>query len=140
MRYYATEHLKFYPHLILSKPIVQNKGPPCRLSLSKEDSIHFTVFPLCRALIVLVDRFELDALSSDHSDVHDYVGAFQYAREETVLLVRTGDESGLSAPIDFEDVKSQCCPLEFQDLPAGSSDVIRATVSTAVEFITRFFF
>ena len=84
-------------------------------------------------MIILIDRFEPD---TDSPEDCESTNTFKWVHEETLLLVRTGDESGLSAPIEFDCIKSKCRPLEFQGVATVSSDVIRVSIATAVEFVT----
>ena len=102
--------------------------------LLHQDPIHFKNFPLCRALIILIDRFEP---KGKRTNFHERVSIPRKAHVQTVLLLRTGDLSGLSAPIDFEPLRSKCVPLDFQDCTVNSSDIIRVDVATAVNFITE---
>jgi hypothetical protein len=61
-------------------------------------------------------------------------------RTQSVLMVRTGDESFLSRPITFNSVISQCLPLDRDDIPPkGENDieVVRVLLKTAIRFITQ---
>lgn len=51
-----------------------------------------------------------------------------------MLMIMTSDESGLSAPINFESVRSQSLPLSRAD-NADQVDSIRVSLNTAIRFI-----
>ena len=84
----------------------------------------YGLLPLCRALLVILDalpEYTNDDPSLDR-DVHI----------QTVLLVRTGNEDGLSAPIEFDTIMSKSLPLERSD---ADHNVIRVPLSTAITFV-----
>ncbi|MCJ1268446.1 hypothetical protein MMC22_008334 [Lobaria immixta] len=57
-------------------------------------------------------------------------------REQNVLLVLTGDDSNLSAPINFESIRAQSLPLARNDIPVNPKiDAVRVSLATAVRFI-----
>ena len=58
------------------------------------------------------------------------------AQRQNVLLVRTKDENGLSAPITFDAIRSQSLPLARSDINSEYNDhVIRVPLRTAIHFI-----
>jgi hypothetical protein len=56
----------------------------------------------------------------------------------TVLLVRTGDNSNLCAPINFEELRTNgfCLPLARSDVPATRDDVVTVSLATAIKFVS----
>ncbi|CAN8099848.1 unnamed protein product [Discula destructiva] len=55
--------------------------------------------------------------------------------EGSVLLVRTGHEEHLSAPIDFSELCPALLPLDRDDLALEQAQVARVRLRTAVRFI-----
>ena len=53
-----------------------------------------------------------------------------------MLMVRTGDESHLSAPITFEHIRKQAFKLKRDDCDLEGVEVIRVSLAIAVEFVT----
>ena len=51
-----------------------------------------------------------------------------------MLMILTGDDTGLSGPLSFETVRSQSLPLAKADM-ADHVDIIRVSLGTAVRFI-----
>jgi hypothetical protein len=51
------------------------------------------------------------------------------------LIARTGVEDGLSAAISFEGLASESLPLETADIISQDVDVVRVSLSAAVQFI-----
>jgi len=62
----------------------------------------------------------------------------EHSKKQTVLLVRTGDDSHLTARVNFKALRKGglCLPLERTDILATSEDVVRVSLTTAVKFIT----
>lgn len=57
-------------------------------------------------------------------------------KKQSVLLIRTGNESNLSAPISFDALKDQVLPLErSEDIQA--SDLIRVPLKIGVRFVAN---
>ncbi len=52
-------------------------------------------------------------------------------------MVRTGDESHLSAPITFEQIKAQTLPLRRDDWILEGIEVVRVSLTTAVNLIAN---
>ena len=101
---------------------------------NKRDWRRFNLLPLCRAIIVLYDEFiipsgrEPDGTLSLDKD----------AERQTAVMLLTGQNSGLSSPIDFEAIRSSSLPIARDDVDAiDSSNVIRVSLKTAVQFITK---
>lgn len=55
---------------------------------------------------------------------------------QTVLMVRTGHEERLSAPISFESLRDRSVPVDRPDTIGLEDDIIRVTIPTAVKSIT----
>ena len=99
---------------------------------------HYRLLPLCRAIIVILDElFNLDNLVPDiDKDVDGFALYDKVSHKQNVIMVRTGDESCLSAPISFESISAQCLPLDRSDITVGGNiDAVRVSVATAVRFI-----
>jgi hypothetical protein len=78
----------------------------------------------------------LDGLDKECKIESDgFVSLYKLAQRRTVLIVRTGVEEGLSAPISFESLKLQSLPLEKSDVITRDVDVIRVILVAAVQFI-----
>jgi hypothetical protein len=91
---------------------------------------NYKLLPLCRAI--------LDELDQDVEEDEDgRVSLDEYSQAQSVLMVRTGDESHLSAPITFEQIKAQTLPLRRDDCILEGIEVVRVSLKTAVSFITN---
>jgi hypothetical protein len=79
---------------------------------------HHVLQPLFRALLIVVD--EKDYAQQDSASVGNM----------SVLMVRTGIEDGLSAPVTFESIrhKSEACD-------EGTPTIIKTRLETAVDFV-----
>lgn len=80
----------------------------------------------------------LDELASGDNFYHPdgYLLLDEELQRQNVLMVRTGDESGLSEPISFESVRGLALPLARPDLRSDDGiDAIRVTLATAVRFV-----
>ena len=90
------------------------------------DPEHHRLIPLCQAIIVVLDRLSTGEFVNIRAEGHTL----------TVLLILTGDTSGLSAPISFESVEAECLPLGYNELQVdGDISLVRVSVATAVKFI-----
>lgn len=86
----------------------------------------------CRAIITVLDNFGADA----KPDLDGYIKLGRESHRRSLLLVRTGDESHLSAPISFEKIRAESLPLDRSDVTANDGiDAIRVSLATAVKFI-----
>ncbi len=59
----------------------------------------------------------------------------EYSQKQSVLVVRTNEESTLSAPIDFAQIKSLSLPLARDDILACGVEAVRVSLKTAIEYI-----
>lgn len=95
------------------------------------DPRYFRFLPLCEALVAVFDEYNVAAVE-EHTD-----GEFHYddvAQKQIVLLVRTGYETGLSAPISFDSLKHESLPLARDD---GIEDnyIVRVPLQVGVRFV-----
>lgn len=88
--------------------------------------------PLQRAIIMLID--ELDEVTEEYEDG---ISLEEYSRNQNVLLLRTGDESRLSAPISFEELRPLPIPVGRDDITRDEIDAVRVCLADAVRFMTR---
>lgn len=92
----------------------------------------FKLLPICRAIIVVLDKLA----PRNEPTVDGFLSLDEYLQTQSVLMVRTGEETGLSEAINFQDVKEQVLPLARPDpSPEDGIDVIRVTLATAVRFV-----
>lgn len=89
---------------------------------------NYSVLPLCKALLVVIDKRHMLA---DNINTPAFIDEF--GKGQTLLLIRTGHEKDLSAPITFDDISADSLPLDRDD--CSGIDVIRVPLSTAVNFI-----
>ncbi|KAK3167281.1 hypothetical protein OEA41_010408 [Lepraria neglecta] len=93
---------------------------------------HYRMLPLCRAIVVVLDQFEEDT----EEEADGSISVDKASLRQTILMVSTGDDSGLSAPISFESIKAQTLPLARSDVPSISSiNMVRVPLTTAVQFV-----
>jgi hypothetical protein len=90
------------------------------------------LFPLFRAIILILETNFARELEDD-----DYFLVIPPSQAQTVLMVGTGDESGLAAPVSFEQIRAQTLPLERDDCAVEDigTEVVRVSLATAVNFI-----
>ena len=92
----------------------------------------FKLLPVCRAIIVVLDELV------PHRDHEHLIYLDLEVRRQNVVMVRTGNETGLSEPISFEDIREQALPLARPDLATYNDiDAIRVPLATAVQFIVN---
>ncbi len=72
---------------------------------------------------------------------HWFVELDKHLRRQTVIIVRTGDESNLSCPISFDDLRANgtFLPLARADISESDVDIdaVRVSLATAVKFVTH---
>lgn len=93
---------------------------------------HFKLLPVCRAVVVVLDKLVLDGAREDliYLDVE--------AQRKNILMVRTGNEMGLSEPISFEGIRKLALSLARPDIEKYNDiDAIRVPLATAVHFIVN---
>ena len=91
---------------------------------------NYRLLPLYRAIIIVLDELAPPKVASPHQPVF----LDEEAQRQTVLMVLTGDGTGLSAPISFESVRPQSHPLLKAEI-GDDVDVIRVSLRTAVTYI-----
>lgn len=94
---------------------------------------NFKLLPLCRAINAILD--ELSPEGKRNSD-----GRFHFDNEmhrQSVVLVLTGDNSGLSTPVAFESLRAYMLPFTRADYAPSNDEVeaIRVPLRPAVRFI-----
>ena len=100
---------------------------PLRTELRRHD-----IHPLYKAIILLIDRYEIDF----QSDLDGLFSLEDAAQQQTVLIVRTGLEASLSAPISFDSLRAESLPLDRSDVDGQPMiDIVRTSLTTAVRFI-----
>lgn len=94
---------------------------------------NFKLLPLCRAIIVILDELSPDT----PVDPDGLIRLDEEMQRVCVLLVLTGDDSGLSTRVTFESLRDQSLPLARTDCTATDDgvDVIRVPLASAVRFV-----
>jgi hypothetical protein len=87
-------------------------------------SSNYKLLPLCRAIILILDELDQDV----EEDEDRRVSLDEYSQAQSVLMVRTGDESHLSATISFEQIKAQTLPLRRDDWILEGIEVVRVSL------------
>ncbi|KAL2064200.1 hypothetical protein VTL71DRAFT_4694 [Oculimacula yallundae] len=90
------------------------------------------LYPLCEALIAVFDEYRFVA-----AEKHAVDGLRHFAdviQEQSIILIRTGHEIGLSAPISFSSLKDKALPLARRE-KLGFIDAIRVPLQTGVRFV-----
>ena len=92
---------------------------------------NFKLLPLCRAILVIIDRLP------PHHELDPPARLDDIMQRLSVILVLTGDDSGLITPITFDGLRAQSLPLARTDCTAGGDGVnaIRVPLGLAVRFI-----
>ena len=92
----------------------------------------YKIQPLYKAVILLVDRFDMD-LEPDASGVFDLQKAIH---RQSVLIVRTGIEVGVSSQISFSSLRGKTLPLERSDCGMDPNvEVVRTSLANGIRFI-----
>jgi hypothetical protein len=90
----------------------------------------FQIPPLFRAIIMVFDAAVPCTVR--------YVDIDRELLRRNVLLVRTGEESGLSGPISFKSLESVALPLERDDVTLDDGiDIVRVSLDAGVGFIAE---
>lgn len=90
-----------------------------------------TLLPLYRAIIVVLDELVRPPIVTERPR---RISLDEQIQRQTVLMVLTGDENGLSAPISFDTIQSQSLPLARADVK-DKTGIIRVSLRTAVRFV-----
>ena len=92
----------------------------------------YDIHPLYKAIILLIDRYEIGF----QSDLDGLFNLEDAAEQQTVLIVRTGLEAGLSAKISFDSLRAKSLPLDRSDIDGQPEiDIVRTSLTTAVRFV-----
>ncbi|KAK0103742.1 hypothetical protein ONS95_005748 [Cadophora gregata] len=97
----------------------------------KSDPRHFRVLPLCGALIAVFDEYKWVVVEKRDDGFRH---CEELVEKQSILLVRTGREEELSAPISFESLKPYVLPLSRNE-DMGSLDVVRVPLLVGVRFV-----
>ncbi|KAL8869610.1 MAG: hypothetical protein Q9174_004146 [Haloplaca sp. 1 TL-2023] len=92
------------------------------------------VHPLFHALVVIADN--LERMHPQPEDPERF-SLHRWAKRQTVLLVRTGREGMISAPISFESLRAVEQPLGREDRLGNFREVIRIPLAAAVQFVAQ---
>jgi hypothetical protein len=102
---------------------------------AERDPRYFRLHPLCEALIAVFDEYKYVGPSyrrqADGFRHYDNV-----AQHQSILLVRTGKEDRLSAPISFNSLKHKALPLGRNE-DMGLIDIIRIPLQVGVRFVAN---
>ena len=109
--------------------IESRKAGEVRLS-NWPDPQTYRLLPLYRAILVVLDDFAPPV----ETERPRRFSLDEQIQRQNVLMVLTGDENGLSAPITFDTIRSQSLPLARTDV-TDKTDIIRVSLRTAVRFI-----
>ena len=93
------------------------EGPFPGSNFNTTQHMHYQLQPLFRALIVVYDH------------------SVRYGREPIVHIIRTGDTTGLSAPITFESVEPIVGTASGLSSGLPHDDMITTTLSSAIAFV-----
>ncbi|KAL8654805.1 MAG: hypothetical protein Q9226_003288 [Calogaya cf. arnoldii] len=95
---------------------------------------HYQLQQLFRAIIVIYDEF-IEPYVEREPRVRIFLE--DVVRRQNVLLVLTGDNHGLSAPISFDSIRSKSLPTaqEASDEVEETYDMIRVPLDIAIQFI-----
>ncbi|KAL8906886.1 MAG: hypothetical protein Q9207_001741 [Kuettlingeria erythrocarpa] len=97
---------------------------------------HYSLTPLYPAIILIMDRVN-DSAKELSMAKDGFLRLRRFAQLQTILLVRTGDDNRLRAPISFDSLKDQSLPLDRSDATGQEDNIVRVTLATAVKFITN---
>ena len=93
------------------------------------------IFSTCRALITILDELPpKPVLVSDR-----LIPLNQNSQIFNVVLILTGDNSGLSTPVTFDSLRSRSLPLARTDFISNNEvvDAIRVPIALAVSFVAE---
>ncbi|TVY38476.1 hypothetical protein LOCC1_G006448 [Lachnellula occidentalis] len=97
------------------------------------DPRYFKLHSICEALIVVFDEYKSVA-AEKHADGFRHYD--DVAQNQSIIMARTGHESGLSAPISFESLRDKALPLARSE-DMGTIDVIRIPLQVGVQFVAN---
>ena len=120
--------------LSLLAPFLQSGEPNHSNGRPPRDPQSYNINPTYHGIIIMMDQYIKPTFDRSRGDIIDLD---EQAQKLTVLLVRTGDDTHLCAPINFEQLRTSgvCLPLGRSDISDPSNDVVRVSLATAVTFI-----
>jgi hypothetical protein len=98
------------------------------------ESENYILQPLYLAIVVIQDHVASEP-PNDDLDLEGFYSIRKLAQLQDVLIVRTGMEERLSAPISFASIASQALPLQRADVATQGINVIRVPLDVAIQFI-----
>ncbi|KAL8708976.1 MAG: hypothetical protein Q9220_006184 [cf. Caloplaca sp. 1 TL-2023] len=93
-----------------------------------------SLFPLYQAIVIIFDT-RWDPPEDEIFGPDGFVSLQKFALNQTVLIARTGWETGLSAPVSFATLETQPLPEGIGGADTTDADVIRVSLATAIPFI-----
>ncbi|KAL8992909.1 MAG: hypothetical protein Q9188_007468 [Gyalolechia gomerana] len=116
----------------MTKMRQESKDGTCPVNC--ESLPHYHLLGLSRAIIVIYDEF-LEPEVALEPRIRIFLD--REARRQHVLLVLTGDDHDLSAPISFDTIKSESLPLAHEVISEELKpyDIIRVPLIVAIQFI-----
>lgn len=93
--------------------------------------------PTYRALMVVMDKNMFYEPEYEDSYGDTINTSEDISNTQTVLLIRTRDDSHLTAPIDFDSLRTEgkCLPLNRNDVTLPNNNVIRVYLKDAIKFV-----
>ncbi|KAL8704952.1 MAG: hypothetical protein Q9201_001898 [Fulgogasparrea decipioides] len=95
---------------------------------------HYSLLPLYRAIVVIVDE-NWEPPGGHDIEPDGLISLHKVAQKQTVLIARTGVEEDLSAPISFESLRAQSLPVGTPNTIPPDVDVVRIPLAVAVQFV-----
>lgn len=108
-------------------------GRRCKQTKAWPDRRYFKLNPLCEALVAIFDEHK-PVVAEKHTDGHRHYD--DVAKHQSVLLVRTGHEDRLSAPISFDSLRNEALPLARNE-NTETLDIIRVPLLVGVYFVAN---
>lgn len=120
--------LAIHERVIPEEMTSYNRGP-------ESDTKNYTNKPLYDAIVIVLDDWLGDVFERDEEG--RFVNLSKLSGRVNVLLVRTGEESDLSAPIDFGELRcnGHRLPLSRSELKEEDNCAVRVSLATAIKFI-----
>ncbi|RFU33892.1 hypothetical protein B7463_g2428, partial [Scytalidium lignicola] len=89
-----------------------------------------------RAIIIMIDK---PVNPFTNQDLATPVDLDKHSKIQTVLLIRTGDDSHLDTPVNFDTLRisDQVLPLGIDDTSFGTDNIVRVSVADAVRFVAN---
>lgn len=110
---------------------VNDRARDWAFDIRPTNSPYYTLLPLYRAVVIIIDRYEANIAR----DPDGLLNLRKMASSQTVLVVRTGDEEGLSAPIRLSKLGAEPFRPQRSDVTSQELEVVRVSLAAAVRFI-----